>query len=150
MLSLQMLLWLVKWLRDPEKKWNLLFCVLSLCACRLRASLDDAEGGSNEPGKAWEGLLWWQLLSNASCRFSLIISQDRNKCGGHQVLPAPSSIFTSVRSSSSLLTVAGWFLLCELELRFLSPSPLSLWNCREALCKAEQVALILKKFKPKY
>lgn len=58
-------------------------------------------------------------------------------------------IFTSVRSSSSSLIVAGCSPQCELGLGSLLPSPPSLWNYREAMFGAKQIALILKRFKTK-
>lgn len=60
-----------------------------------------------------------------------------------------SFIFTSVRSSSSSLIVAGCSPQCELGLGSLPPSLPGLRNYREATFGAEQTALILKRFKTK-
>lgn len=65
------------------------------------------------------------------------------------MLPVLSFIFTSVRSRSSSLIVADCSPRCEFGLGSLSPSPLSLWDYREALFGAERSALVLKRFKTK-
>lgn len=90
------------------------FCILSLHECRLAPSPADAEGGSNELEKTHKDLLWWQLLSNINCRLDHVKTEISAET---PVLPLLSFISTSATSSSSSLTVAGYSLGYEMELR---------------------------------